>query len=217
LSTKKLHEDYDRDLEQITLTVKDPRFWLKCMIVVLTLILVAYAIFLYQAASEKGEIAEKYQSWAAIIGVYLAAVGWLTSAIVTVRNSVKQHTITTLLQTRLSTTYMDKAMKALDFYLQSAYSSFNPAPAAVVKASASKNDIEYVLNYFEFLAVGIREGDLHENVLRLSMRGIVVRFTRTSSDYIQALRQDNGPLTFANLLWLYSRWYDARHDRFPMW
>jgi hypothetical protein len=47
--------------------------------------------------------------WVVAVAAWSAVIGWMTNALVTVRNSVKQHTINTLLQSRLSTAYMTKA------------------------------------------------------------------------------------------------------------
>lgn len=213
-------EAYDIDLENYHRETLDPRFWLKVVIVVLTVALAVligmWANRLYAFSNSATYENVDAKAWVTIIGVYLAAVGWLTSAIVTVRNSVKQHTITTLLQTRLSATYMEKAMKALNFYSQGNYSPRSPAPSDAVKAATEKFEIEYVLNYLEFLAVGVRFADLHEDVLKKSMRGIVVRFTKTSEHYIADLRQQHGPATYDNLIWLYVRWHNQAHDGFEL-
>jgi hypothetical protein len=143
--------------------------------------------------------------WLPTLGVLLAATGWITSAIVTIRNSVKQHTINTLLQTRLSATYQEYAAKA-----RAGLKGHTPEfPAPLDKI---KNDedclagVEYLLNYIEFMAVGISHGDLHEAVLKDSMRGIVIRFSAISQEYIDDCRSRNGLRTYQHLLWLCNRW-----------
>lgn len=213
-------ESYDVDLENYRRETMDPRFWLKVVIVVLTVALAVligiWGSRLYAFSNPDTYNNVDAKAWVTIVGVYLAAVGWLTSAIVTVRNSVKQHTITTLLQTRLSATYMERAKKALDFYSNGNYSPRSPAPSQAIKAASEKFEIEYVLNYLEFLAVGVRCADLHEDVLKKSMRGIVVRFTKTSEHYIADLRQQHGPATYDNLVWLYVRWHNQVHDGFEL-
>lgn len=147
------------------------------------------------------------QEWVPTVGVLLAATGWITSAIVTIRNSVKQHTINTLLQTRLSATYQDYAAKA-----RTGLKGHTPEfPASLDKIKATDNGLagtEYLLNYIEFMAVGIRHGDLHEAVLKDSMRGIVTRFTSISQEYIDDCRSKNGLRTYQHLLWLRNRWRD---------
>jgi hypothetical protein len=147
------------------------------------------------------------QEWVPTVGVLLAATGWITSAIVTIRNSVKQHTINTLLQTRLSATYQDYAAKA-----RTCLKGHTPElPASLDKIKATEEGlagVEYLLNYIEFMAVGILHGDLHEEVLKDSMRGIVTRFTAISHEYIDHCRSSNGLRTYQHLLWLRNRWKD---------
>lgn len=142
--------------------------------------------------------------WVATTTIYFAVSGWLVNSIVTIRNSVKQHTINTLLQSRLSKTYMDEANKARKA-LQPYVTKKIPAPATDIEAHADKDAIDYILNYIEFIAVGIRHGDLHEGVMKDSLRGIVTGFTGVCLPYISEQRVAR-PRTLENLMWLRSRW-----------
>lgn len=173
-------------------------------------------------------------NWLVFFGIVAAVIGWIVSSWVTVRNLVKQHTMNTLLQTRLSPTYMAEARHVNKFLGEAGFSAENPAPLTVIQgasieakplcegppsgpATPSPNPnlvaVDYILNFLEFLAVGIRHGDLHEKVLHDAMRGIVVNFTGTVQLYIDEARQVvNGkaqrPRTYENLLWLRNRWAD---------
>lgn len=142
--------------------------------------------------------------WLPTITVCFAVAGWLVNSIVTIRNSVKQHTINTLLQSRLSKTYMDEgdaARAALQPYVPKKLK----APADFILNHKDRNSIDYVLNYIEFIAVGIMHGDLHEGVMKDSMRGIVTGFTGVTILYINELRKTR-PRTFQHLMWLRKRW-----------
>ena len=124
---------------------------------------------------------------------------------------MKQHTINTLLQTRLSATYMDYA-KTISATLTSSYSVDSPIPLDKLQGNAEcKHAVDYLLNFQEFLAVGIRHGDLDEYVLRDSMRGIVVDFTAIVWEYIVYVRSRSSgghekSKTYEHLLWLRARW-----------
>jgi len=142
--------------------------------------------------------------WVTATGIYFAVSGWIVNAIVTMRNSVKQHSINTLLQSRLSKTYMDEAHKARD--ILSDYSPERPAPAKFIQEHGDQYSVDFILNYIEFMAVGIKHGDLHEDVMKDSMRGIVIRFTAITMPYIQATRKTHGHRTFENLMWIRKRW-----------
>ena len=142
--------------------------------------------------------------WVTSTGIYFAVSGWIVSAIVTMRNSVKQHSINTLLQSRLSKTYMDEAVNARGAL--AGYDPEHPVPAGHIENHENHYSIDYILNYIEFMAVGIKHGDLHEDVMKDSMRGIVLRFTAITMPYIEDSRLKVGPRTFENLLWLRKRW-----------
>lgn len=182
--------------------------------IMLVVILTAFALFV---ALERGKFDgtsfEQYklgmgeQNWVPAIGILLAAVGWLITSIVTIRNSVKQHTINTLLQTRLSATYQEMAMHVRAGII--GHTPQNRAPLTKITSDEqTREGVEYLLNYLEFMAVGIRHGDLHVGVMRDTMRGIVVRFTQIAAEFIVQCQISNGPRTYQNLLWLYNKWRD---------
>lgn len=203
-------------------TVKERRGF-KPSKVLWAMLLVVTVLLLIFIALEKGwldwlgagpyKVGMEKASWVPALGVYFAVVGWIINAIVTMRNSVKQHTINTLLQTRLSATYMERATAVR--VILDGYSPLNRVPVGLVNFDFSTSaNIDYILNYIEFMAVGIIHGDLHEQVLRDSMRGIVLRFVGTTHDYIDDLRIE-APRTFKNLLWLYERWSDDPAPQAP--
>lgn len=134
--------------------------------------------------------------------------GWLTSAYVTIKNSVKQHTINTLLQSRLSVTYMKYAdLVNKEFGDFANEYSFDPKnwgsndPITKVDQEA----LRYLLNYFEYVALGIRHGDLHEGLLRSSLRSILRSSVIFSKSYILETKV-NQPRVYINLMWLFEKW-----------
>lgn len=189
----------------------NPNRLLRLMLIIMWLLF--FVFILLEKDVFKGMWIHQYQfgmekkDWLPALGVLLAASGWITSSIVTIRNSVKQHTINTLLQTRLSATYQDNA----DIVKKNikGCSPHAPAPIDTIRASEEVEiAVEYLLNYIEFMSVGIRHGDLHEAVLKDSMRGIVTRYTAIVQAYIDERRKSNGPRTYQHLLWLRNRWKD---------
>ena len=60
--------------------------------------------------------APQITNWGILIAALVAMVGWLVTSIITTRNSIKQHTVTTLLQTRLSAEYMKHAAIVNNFF-----------------------------------------------------------------------------------------------------
>jgi hypothetical protein len=150
----------------------------------------------------------------AVFAAFLAAIGWTVTSLVTLRNSVKQHTMNTLLQTRLSATYMEHVKTVTSMFstingelIPLTYTEVRTPPHGVDFGSLS-----YMLNYFEYVAVGIRHGDLNEGLLKASLRGIVCSIFCVAEQLIAQRRAELGPYkksrSYENLVWLHERWED---------
>lgn len=144
----------------------------------------------------------------AVLGVSSAICGWLIAGIINLRNSIRQHTISTLLQSRLSATYMKYADD-----LSRHYEAFdrrrkeNPALREVATDGVDVPSLRYILNYFEFIAIGVKRGDLEEEMLRDSLKSILKKNVAMSRPWIMQARIGN-PRLYQNLLWLHDRWGD---------
>lgn len=170
-------------------------------------------------------------NWLVVLGVAVAATGWITSSYITLRNSIKQHTINTLLQSRLSATYMENVKLANKRY----FSMEGIFP--VTKEEIQKKDpdsqlaaLGYILNYLEFVAVGIKNGDLDEKLMKQTFRGMACSMREVGDAYVEFARESirlenrkDAPcvstktipenVIFENLDWLYERWYDPKLRR----
>lgn len=152
--------------------------------------------------------------WVGIAGIVAAVTGWITTAWVSLHNVRRQHTVNVLLQSRLSQAYQGR--------LKDAYSGYPVTPQITYMQEGDWNDpmkleaiegIKYLLNYFEFLAIGIRTGDLDERTLRMSLKDILETLTTVASPYIKYVRgeletNDGMPSNdcYKELLWLKARW-----------
>jgi len=147
------------------------------------------------------------QKWILTGGAMTAMFGWTVSAFVTVRNSVKQHTINTLLQSRLSATYMERAETLSKFFTKPDGSLILVNEDDIVNPESQKKmeALRYVLNYFEFISVGVRHGDLDEDLLKSSLRGMLCKVFWMAQVHVQFQRKE-APLVYEHLEWLYSRW-----------
>jgi len=147
--------------------------------------------------------------WVLAMGAFTAMVGWMVSAIVTVRNSVKQHTINTLLQSRLSVAYVER-LKTLN----SVFSPVGKDPVPVTdkdflselkETKDAVDALRYFLNHLEFIALAIKHGDLDEGLMKASMRGIVMTQVTVGDALIKKgiqRHKDN----YCNTRWLVKRW-----------
>jgi len=139
-------------------------------------------------------------------GVASAMCGWIIAGMITLRNSIRQHTVTTLLQSRLSATYMKYADDLSRHYTE--FDKRRRANPALRESATDKVDISalrYILNYFEFIAIGVKRGDLDEETLKDSLRSILRKNVAMSRPWIKAGQVDN-PHLYTNLLWLHDRW-----------
>ena len=146
------------------------------------------------------------QQWVVAFAAITAMCGWIIASIVTIRNSVKQHTITTLLQSRLSATYMCYADKISEHYMK--YDEDRAGNLPVPTRPTDGVDelaLRYILNYFEFIAIGITRGDLDEPMLKDSFRGIVRKNVEMSRLWMEGHRKGN-PSLYEHLIWLHHRW-----------
>lgn len=151
---------------------------------------------------------QKFQSqqWVLLVAAVAATSGWIVTSWINVRNSIKQHTITTLLQTRLSIEYMKNANVVGGHYRAFSLSQAAGNPDGKSPTDGLDEDaLQYILNYFEFIALGIRAGDLHEGVLKDSLRSIIARNINMSKDWIDSCRAQT-PRLYENLGWLNKRW-----------
>lgn len=176
----------------------------------LTGLLVALSSFCYwQVFLLDAEAAERLtgQQWVLLLAAATATVGWIVTSWVNVRNSVKQHTINTLLQSRLSVEYMKHATAVGGHYKR--YGERKKAGTLnneeIPTDGVDEHSLQYILNYFEFIALGIRAGDLHEAMLKDSLRSIVARNVKMSKSWIDECR-DDVPRLYENLGWLHHRW-----------
>lgn len=147
------------------------------------------------------------QKWILMAGAMAAMMGWTVSAYISVKNSIKQHTINTLLQSRLSETYMKRAKEVSDHFAEPS-GALIPVRAEEIGKTETFEKLEalrYVLNYFEFISVGIRHGDLHEGLLKGSLRGMLCSVYEVAEEFVKDKRNSN-PKAWEHLDWTYRRW-----------
>ncbi len=148
-------------------------------------------------------------NWLFFIVGYSAIAGWIISSLVTIRNSIKQHTINTILQTRLSVHYMSHAEILNKKFFRSVSAELPEAQNIDYwkKEDLAKEfeSLTYILNFFEFISAGIRYGDLDENLMQGTMRGILIRLYQISHVLISEFRATD-TRRFEHIVALHNRW-----------
>lgn len=144
-----------------------------------------------------------------LLGIVAAILGWLFPTRANAVGSTRNHSIQTLIDSRLSETYIAQVEICTEIYVQfkkdnsesynlksSDFESLNPK---------QKYAIHYLLNYLEFVAVGIRFGDLDENLMKNMMKSIISSNFNFFGEIIVE-KQKKSPTVYEHLTALYKRW-----------
>lgn len=104
-----------------------------------------------------------------LLGTLAAILGWLFSTRSQVLNNRRNHSMQLLIESRLSDRYMQYVNAVSNIAHE--FRSLNPNHTTLVLdyydalSIEQKNSILYMLNYCEFVSVGIRFGDLDEQLM----------------------------------------------------
>lgn len=107
---------------------------------------------------------------AVVFAAIAATAGWIVTAFIARRNSIKQHTMNVLTQIRISAE-MNARITTVNAkfppgsHMSPEYAADTPRTDEVIRAAT------YVLNYYEFLAAALHHNDLDHNLLKDCVRG----------------------------------------------
>lgn len=135
---------------------------------------------------------------AVLLASSFATAGWIYSARRARHLSRKQHTVNVILQTSFSKEYREISEHLSPIIKQGKVEQFD---------GNGEKDFRWLANHLEFIAAGIRNGDLDEKLVRDCFRTqIVVLFDRCSC-YIYTLRNSRSRQSiYEHLEWLQRRW-----------
>ncbi len=174
--------------------------------------------------AREGRLAPRSDHYAFLMGAFLAVTGWVATNTINTVNQRKQHTLKILFEMRHSQIYQDhihtlqvltRTYKAYDRPLTckeietrpDGAGGFAPCPEQI-------NAVDFILNHFEFIALGVRNGDLDPHFVRKSLAGQILgtypRFEAWIEAYARAEpakgRRYATLRTYENFLWLIG-WY----------
>lgn len=150
---------------------------------------------------------------AAVVGV----VTFLLNTWQTQRHQRKQHTIRILLETRLSAEYRGLlSSRSKNFPAGTSISpkDFDLAHSGQCgpESKRSANSLVAILNHYEFIAVAIDAGDLDEQMMRRTVRGLMCNLVHDCRYLIPHFQSSNSRL-YEALVDLFNRWRDPTvHD-----
>ncbi|MBB6572555.1 DUF4760 domain-containing protein [Xanthomonas arboricola] len=187
-------------------------------------------------------LSDKYLNFPpAIAALWTAGMGWYIHFQATSKNHRTNNSFNLLMQTRTSSEFLRRALDVQKVYpfgcnilevdeehfspenlknlaLQAANSlvvenvAVVPPPTLLEAKVLAIEGMKYLLNYYEFMAVGIEANDLEENMLFKTIGGTVCSVRDRADLYIQHMRKNGQPLCFAALDRLVTRWKQRLED-----
>jgi hypothetical protein len=140
-----------------------------------------------------------------VIAATLATIGWIYTARKSRTIARKQHTIDIMLKANFDRD-MRVAHKMIAPYIQRK----NPDPFPEDGNTDYEKLIPFlrmILNHYEFLAAGIRRGDLDEILVIDAQRGAILNAFERSEAHIFAVRdRRRSQAIYEHLEWLHRRW-----------
>jgi Domain of unknown function (DUF4760) len=140
---------------------------------------------------------------AALIGAGFATTGWLYTARRARSLSRMQHTVSVMLQASFNKEFQEAACKIRPYPRDGCC----PEDDLTEENAKLREAFRRVLNHYEFLAAGLRNGDFDERLVRDSERGTILLLFRACKQVIWKIRDDRSRLSiYEHLEWLCRRW-----------
>lgn len=196
---------------QITMRRRKPFKWI--FVIGATLIIAGIVVIasVVEDILDNQHTPHKWSDVGLLLGIVGAVVGWLVASYLQLRASVKQHSINLLFQTRFTNDiYTKNRHIILSRYPDWKNSVVTKEDFDRLESSAYQDDFElveaikYTLNYYEFIAVGIRCGDLDMEMMRETIKGNLIETYRLFRPLINAVSRDSAVMK--NLKALYREW-----------
>lgn len=144
-----------------------------------------------------------------LLAAVLATIGWIYTARRARTLSRRQHTFNALLTVSCNSQYQEASNR-----LRPMIRAKNIPEVPLDGQNQIRDDLTMLLNHFEFLAAGLRNGDIAERLLKDSERGTIIGLYEASEPFIQRVRDTRQrQAIFEHLDWIYRRW----KEKPPTW
>lgn len=136
------------------------------------------------------------------LGITTAIVGWLYTVRAQNITNMRNHSINTIMNSRLSE-YYNQQIRQIDKIVKDKITfSYNDYEKLTPEEQAS---ITYLLNYYEFIAIGIRYNEFDEEIAKKMMCSQILKTYITFEPLINYFKSQKNSY-FENFTKLYSRW-----------
>lgn len=203
------------------------------LLVVLFILLSFFAFYSIFGTAQPGGYDKVLNVVPVFVAIWAAAVGWLVHFRLTTKAHRTNNAFAIIMETRKSGEFLKRYELVMRHFpagqgeIPESYRECFPTAAlrdliqskshgetvdeALIERAEAINALKYVLNYFEFMAVGIRAGDLDEDLLYSTISTTVVGICERSKpllNYYHSPAPGGGaqPLACADLVKLAERW-----------
>jgi hypothetical protein len=143
----------------------------------------------------------------ALIGIGFATTGWIYNSRRARQIARKQHTINIILQATFNSDFR-KSVRLISHHLKDRYCPPNVLESDDIEI---RDAYRFILNHYEFLAAGIRNGDLDEQLIIDNERGTILVIYKTCEAMIFSVRNSRERVSlYEHMEWLQKRWLKAR-------
>jgi tryptophan-rich sensory protein len=175
-----------------------------------------YLVFRFQGNKD-------YQtSLALFVSSCLLGAGWWVQATISSAAARKAHTVNTIMNQRNSELFIQKNDNLIKVfprkktippvfaeYLMDVHNKKYKDAIFPEEYLQGARDLAYVLNYYEFIAVGVINGDFDEKLMRECFVGILIALEKRAYLVIQSA-QKQSPKTFESIVELVDRWSEQK-------
>ncbi|ENX48242.1 hypothetical protein F886_00043 [Acinetobacter sp. NIPH 542] len=162
----------------------------------------------------------KLTSFVAFLSAIAAIAGWIFTSRLQIINATKTHAMQVLMNSRTSTVYMakvDDAMKLrVEVLKENNWSekdrSFVSKERYLKLNDTERSAVHYLLNFLEFIAVGVRHNNLDEDMLKGSFNSILTNNFLFFHPIILHIREQR-PSNYTELEVLFLRWDKGEHKK----
>jgi hypothetical protein len=176
--------------------IKKPFLPVIAAVIIIVVVCVTGVYFLFSKIDWTEKTYPLITSAAALVAVSVAAIGWGFGAWVSYRNSQIQHTVNTVFTRFAQTPFSENLRK---FHRKFGYEIDPPITYADVKRLEKSGDddqdaaqaMKFLLNYYEFMSVGILRGDLDFGIIEKTLRGNMLFIFNKTLPFIAEIRKSN--------------------------
>lgn len=183
---------------------------------------VDYNFLNFSLINKSGE--SKSTALVAMLGATAAVFGWVFTSRVQIQNATKAHAMQALMNSRTATIYnerVDQAGKILKKIRNNRNLALNDFVSVskddyLLLKQKEKAAIHYMLNFLEFIAIGVRHNNMDEELIRGSLKSILRNNYLSFQLVIEHVRE-KAPSNYTELEKLYKRWLEYECTKCTNW